>query len=60
MIKAISIARQAGFRLVLSLSLLVILVAAGSVSIYHAALKKAGEERVADLLVFYQTRMEQI
>jgi len=55
-----SIARQAGLRLLLSLSLLVALIAATSAGLYTLALDKAAEERSEQLALFYQERLKQI
>jgi PAS domain S-box-containing protein len=55
-----SIAREATFRLLISLGLLVALIAAGSLGIYRAALHKAATERSENLVSFYTNRLEQI
>lgn len=51
---------QAGMRLLLSLGLFVAVVSMTSVLIYRAALNNAAQERVEDLEVFYQSRMQQL
>ncbi|MDP1606125.1 MAG: response regulator [Rhodocyclaceae bacterium] len=55
-----SIARQAALRLLVSLGLMVLLVAIGSIAIYRVALDKAADERAENLANFYKNRLEQI
>jgi PAS domain S-box-containing protein len=55
-----SMGRQAALRLIVSLSLLVALIAAGSIGIYRAALHKASEERADSLAEFYAARLTQL
>ena len=55
-----SITRQATFRLLVSLGLLVGLIAISSIGIYRVALNKAAVERSENLATFYANRIEQV
>ena len=55
-----SIGHQAAIRLVVSLGLLVILIAASSIGIYQAALHQATHEHTNELINFYTGRLDQI
>jgi len=55
-----SITRQATFRLLISLGLLVGVIAISSIGIYRATLNKASAERSESLVTFYANRIEQI
>jgi PAS domain S-box-containing protein len=60
MLRRNSIGKQAALRLLVTLGLLVVLIAAGSVAIYRTVLHKASHERVEELAQFYGMRLEQL
>lgn len=60
LIKYSSIGRQAAIRLIASLGLLVLFIAASSLSIYQAALRKASEARTENQASFFAARLMQL
>ncbi|MDH4318508.1 MAG: PAS domain S-box protein, partial [Desulfobulbaceae bacterium] len=60
LIKSSSIGKQAAIRLIASLGLLVFFIAASSLSIYKAALRKASEARTENQASFFAARLVQL
>lgn len=58
-LRAGSITRQAGLRLILSLGLFVLLLGVSSYELYSFALQKSARERTEDLATFYRARLMQ-
>ncbi|MBF0561983.1 MAG: response regulator [Alphaproteobacteria bacterium] len=55
-----SIAKQAALRLVVSLGLFILLLAASTASVYQVVLNTAANERTKELMSFFSTRLAQI